>query len=248
MVRLFQNLISNAVQYRTEATPDVHITAEQVGADWLIRVRDNGVGIPPEMREKVFELFVQLGKEPSNASTGMGVGLTLVQALVRLHGGEISVDGNPGKGSEFTVRLPAVEKEKLPPPPASKPVPLQGLRVLLVEDIPDIRAMTQRLLKMIGCEVEVAEDGPSGVQKVAEVKPQVALVDIGLPGLDGYEVAQKIRSRSDLDGVKLIAVTGFGQEEDRRKAIQAGFDAHLVKPVDLTELQRLLCKLGGRPC
>jgi len=213
-------------------------------------VRDTGVGIPEDMRDKVFELFVQLGKEPGNSSSGMGVGLTLVQALVRLHGGEVSVDGTPGKGSEFTVRLPAVDKQRLPRASASKPdsQPLKGLRVLLVEDIADIRAMTQRLLRMIGCEAEAAEDGLSGIELIAKVKPEVALIDIGLPELDGYEVARRIRRRPELDPVKLIAVTGFGQEEDRRKALEAGFDAHLVKPVDLTELQRLLCRLGNRPC
>jgi two-component system, chemotaxis family, CheB/CheR fusion protein len=239
------NLLSNAIKY----TPDggeISLSLRQKGDEAVIRVRDTGVGIPVEMREKVFDLFVQLNRAADVDSAGMGVGLTLVRALVRLHGGNVSVDGAPGQGSEFTVRLPAIPADRLPPPRAETEISVQGIRVVLVEDIADIRAVMQRLLKSMGCEVEAAENGLEALRTITRVRPDVALIDIGLPELDGYEVARRIRARADLDAVRLIAVTGFGQEDDRRKALEAGFDAHLVKPVDLAELRRLLRFLTTR--
>ncbi|HXE56177.1 MAG TPA: ATP-binding protein, partial [Tepidisphaeraceae bacterium] len=237
------NLLGNAIKY----TPDggqVTLSLRQEGEDAVIHVRDSGIGIPVEMRQKIFDLFVQLNRTADGDSTGMGVGLTLVQALVRLHGGQISIDGGPGQGSDFCVRLPAISSDRLPPQQSEPEVSLQGLRVVLVEDIPDIRVVMQRLLKRMGCEVEAAENGRTAIQTITKVQPDVALVDIGLPELDGYEVARRIRARADLAAVRLIAVTGFGQEDDRRKAIEAGFDAHVVKPVDIGALRRLLASLA----
>jgi two-component system, chemotaxis family, CheB/CheR fusion protein len=242
------NLLSNAIKF-TPPNGHVYLTVGRENDDAVISVRDTGIGIPLDMRDRIFELFVQLDRDPGGALGGMGVGLTLVKSLVQLHGGRVTVQGEgPGKGSEFVVRLPAVGADQLPAPATLPPVPLKGLHVALVEDIADIRRVTQRLLRLMGCEVDAAEDGPAAIETIARVRPQVALIDIGLPGMDGYEVARRIRGRAELDGVKLVALTGFGQEEDRRKALDAGFDAHLVKPVDLEELRRLLCRLGKRPC
>jgi CheY-like chemotaxis protein len=144
--------------------------------------------------------------------------------------------------------LAAISKDRLPTPVESPEFPLCGLHAVLVEDITDIRRVTQRLLRSMGCEVAAAEDGLAAIETIAQVRPDVALIDIGLPEMDGYEVARRVRARSELDPVKLVAVTGFGQEEDRRKAMEAGFDAHLVKPVDVGEMRRILCLLGNRPC
>lgn len=242
------NLLGNAIKY-TPTGGRIWVSLRREGEQAVISVRDTGIGIPFELREKIFELFVQLDRDPGSASGGMGVGLTLVKALVQLHGGEVSVGGDgPGKGSEFIVRLPAVPKDQLPEPTVTPEYPLHGVRVVLVEDIADIRSVMHRLLLAMGCDAKAASDGLSGIDLVMEFRPEVALVDIGMPGLDGYEVARRIRERHELDPVKLVAVTGFGQEDDRRKALEAGFDAHLVKPVDVNELRRLLCQMANRPC
>jgi two-component system CheB/CheR fusion protein len=242
------NLLSNAIKY-TPPGGHVWLTLREENGQAVISVRDTGLGIPAALRDRIFDLFVQLERDPGDAAGGMGVGLTLVKAIVQLHGGDIAVGGDgPGKGSEFTVRLPATSKDRLPAPAETVQFPLQGLRLVLVEDIADIRRVTQRLLRSMGCVVDAAEDGLAAIDTITRVRPEVALIDIGLPEIDGYEVARRIRSRSELDSVKLVAVTGFGQEEDRRKALEAGFDAHLVKPVDLNELRRILCRLANRPC
>jgi len=242
------NLLGNAIKY-TPTGGRIWVSLRRESEQAVISVRDTGIGIPFELREKIFELFVQLDRDPGSASGGMGVGLTLVKALVQLHGGEVSVGGDgPGKGSEFIVRLPAVPKDQLPEPTVTPEYPLHGVRVVLVEDIADIRSVMHRLLLAMGCDAKAASDGLSGIDLVMEFRPEVALIDIGMPGLDGYEVARRIRERHELDPVKLVAVTGFGQEDDRRKALQAGFDAHLVKPVDVNELRRLLCLMANRPC
>jgi CheY-like chemotaxis protein len=153
-----------------------------------------------------------------------------------------------GKGSEFIVRLPSVDSARLEPTCKPDLAPLDGLKVLLVEDNPDIRAVTRRLLESIQCTVYVAENGLKGIEEISAHHPDVALIDIGLPEIDGYEVARRIRSRPDLTNIKLIAVTGFGQPDDRKMALDAGFNAHLVKPVDLDELFKLLCQVSSRSC
>ncbi|HVT81789.1 MAG TPA: CheR family methyltransferase, partial [Phycisphaerae bacterium] len=242
------NLLNNAIKY-TPANGHIWLTLRRESSQVILSVKDTGAGIPPEMRDRIFELFVQLNRDSGSAAGGMGVGLTLVRALAELHGGSVTVESaGLGKGSEFIVRLPAVEAATPALPDKSTPQPLSRLRVLLVEDNPDIRAVTERLLKSMGCEVFLADNGVHGIEGVSRHHPEVALVDIGLPELDGYEVARRIRRMSGHDSVKLVAVTGFGQPDDRQKALDAGFDAHVVKPVDLGELYKLLCRLSGRPC
>jgi two-component system CheB/CheR fusion protein len=239
------NLLNNAVKY----TPDggkIWLTVSEEAGKAVISVRDTGVGIPPEMREKIFEIFVQLERDAASSGGGMGVGLTLVRALVQLHGGEIAVhSAGHNKGSEFAVRLPLAPHEKLAAPKQISTEALRGVRVLLIEDNDDLRAMTQRVLKSLGCNVQTAPDGPAGLELIQQARPDVALVDIGMPLMDGHEVARRIRQLPGGEALRLIAITGFGQPEDRQKAIEAGFDAHLVKPVSLSELTKVLLRFAG---
>jgi two-component system CheB/CheR fusion protein len=242
------NLLNNAIKY-TPSGGEVWLKLYRENDQAVLCVRDTGVGIPESMREKIFDLFVQVNREAGAVAGGMGVGLTLVKALVQLHGGTITVESpGLGRGSEFTVRIPAVEKPRPSPAPQTPNMPLSGLKVLLVEDSPDIRNVTRRLLRTMGCEVSVAENGLEGVKAITHELPEIALVDIGLPGIDGYEVARRVRKQCNNSQVKLIAVTGFGQPDDRQKAIEAGFDSHLVKPVKLEELQRQLRRFSNRSC
>jgi two-component system CheB/CheR fusion protein len=240
------NLLNNAIRY-TPANGQIWFILRAEKGHAYLTVRDTGAGIPFEMRDKIFELFVQLQRDSGSATGGMGVGLTLVRALVNLHGGQVTVESDgPGKGSQFTVRLPVIEKQAAPATPASDTTPLSHLRVLLVEDNADIRAVTERLLRTMDCEVVLADNGTHALEAVKCHRPDVALIDIGLPELDGYEVAKRIRHMSDHDGIKLIALTGFGQPDDRARALASGFDAHVVKPVDLNDLYGLLCNLTRR--
>jgi len=236
------NLLTNAAKYTPRGGRIwLNISADDGHA--VISVTDNGLGIPAEMQEKIFELFVQLEDRPgTRVDGGMGVGLTLVRSLVRLHGGTVSVQSDgQNQGSEFVVRLPLAEA-----PPLSQPTTTPAadakldLNVLLVEDMADIREITRKLLEIIGCRVAVAANGKEAIANLRVEPPDVALVDIGLPDIDGYEIARLARGKLGLNSVRLIAVTGFGQNEDRQRAIEAGFDAHLVKPIDLSELTRIL--------
>ena len=194
------------------------------------------------MHDRIFDLFVQVDDVPGKTETGMGVGLTLVQTLVRLHGGEIEVDSEGiGEGSEFIVRIP-IASEELPREKGrtEHEAKLAGLRVVLVEDREDIRVVTGKLLKAFGCEVTAAENGTKGIAAVATSEPDVALIDIGLPDLSGYDVAQQIRELPNGAGVKLLALTGFGQPDDRERALAAGFDEHLVKPLEYQTLLKAI--------
>ena len=216
--------------------------AEREGSKVVVRVRDTGIGIPPAMHDRIFDLFVQVDDAPGKTETGMGVGLTLVQTLVRLHGGEIEIESNGvGEGSEFIVRFPLATEEV--PQEHGRPNAeqnLTGLRVVLVEDREDIRLVTGKLLRAFGCEVTAAENGMKGIAAVASSGPDVALIDIGLPDLSGYDVAQQIRELSNGANVKLLALTGFGQPDDRERALAAGFDEHLVKPLEYQALLKAI--------
>jgi CheY-like chemotaxis protein len=233
------NLLVNAIKY-TPAGGRIWLSARRNGDRAVLRVRDTGIGIPPEMREKIFDLFVQVDDTPGKTDGGMGVGLTLVKTLVELHGGELSVHSEgEGRGSEFVVRLPLAESSHAnfaSCEPSDDSVDLAGLRVLLVEDHADIRLVTSRLLAAAGCEVTQAANGDQGVNAIVRDRPKVALIDIGLPDVNGYDVARKIRQLPEGRDVTLLALTGFGQPDDRQKALDAGFDEHLVKPLDYQEL------------
>jgi signal transduction histidine kinase len=226
------NLVGNALRF----TPDggaIDITLRAVDGSAVLQVHDCGVGIAPEMLPRVFDVFVQGTRRPDGAPGGLGLGLTLVRRIVELHGGSVmAASEGSGRGSTFTVRLPA-----LAGPPALRGQPKPGRverprrRVVVVEDNADAREMLRFALQLAGHEIHEAHDGPSGLAAIQRERPDVALVDIGLPHFDGYELARKTRAVVGT-AVRLVALTGYGQPDDRRQALEAGFDVHLVKPVD----------------
>ena len=244
-VRLEQavcNLVLNAAKFTPEGgTIDVEVKRD--GDFAVISVADNGVGIQPENLEAVFELFAQDSVTLARTQGGLGIGLTLVKRLVELHGGTIrAFSEGLGAGSRFEMRLPldATPSEKSPEPAVASDA--KPKRVLVIEDRPDTRESLGMLLSAWNHEVLFAGSGPEGLDRAREVRPDVAIIDIGLPGLDGYQVAERIR-REGTDWsshVLLIALTGYGQAHDRERALEAGFDIHVLKPVDPTQLQMLL--------
>jgi len=240
LVQVLVNLLNNATKY----TPDggeIRIEAVREGGDVVIRVKDNGVGIPPEKLSQIFDLFTQLDHGPERTQGGLGIGLTLVRRLVELHGGSITATSlGVGKGSEFIIRLPAaVQGQEAANPRPVGPTPGGGRHVLIVEDNHDARESLAMLLELFGHRVDVAEDGLKGMEAIIRLRPEIALVDLAMPGMDGYEVARRVRAALG-DDVVLVALTGFGLPEDRQKAIEAGFNAFLIKPVEVAALQQLL--------
>ena len=229
-------LLDNAAKY-TNPGGTITLTAGREGDDAVVRVQDTGIGIPPEMQSAVFDLFTQVDPPIARSLGGLGIGLTLMKSLVDLHGGRVEVRSEGGgRGSEFVVRLPVGRATPDVQPAAA---PRSGRRVLIIEDNADAREMLRVSLELDGHRVDVAEDGPRGVEMALARAPEVVLVDLGLPGLDGYEVARRIRETLG-ESVTLVALTGYGQAEDRRRTREAGFDAHFVKPVDPETLSRAL--------
>lgn len=242
LAQIFSNLLINAAKYtRRGGHIDVHVAVE--GDQLQVRIRDNGIGIAPEMLGQVFALFTQVDQSEDRRQGGLGIGLSLVEGLVRLHGGRIEAHSEGlEKGSEFIVYLPRLNRNDLPPPqaeerierPAAATVPR---RILVVDDNIDAAQSVAELLELGGNEVTVAHDGTGALERTTSFRPDVVLLDIGLPDISGYEVARRIRK---LEGVRqplLIALTGWGQEQDKQEAVEAGFDQHWTKPVDP---QRLL--------
>ena len=207
------------------------------GSEALIGVRDNGPGIPRNLLATMFDLFVQGDQKPDHAEGGLGVGLTLVRTLVQLHGGTVEAHSEGGgRGSEFVVRLPALsEHERRAPDVAASPPlePQRPRRILVVDDNVDAAEMLAEALRLAGHEVREEHDGPSALAAVAEFHPDVILLDLGLPGMDGFEVARRLRADSSLAKARVIAITGYGQDVDRIRTAQLGIERHLVKPVDL---------------
>jgi signal transduction histidine kinase len=246
--QVLANLLNNAAKY-TDPGGRISISATLEDQQAVIRVRDTGKGIPPAMIKRIFEPFVQIDFSLHRPEQGgLGIGLMLVRRLVEMHGGTASAfSEGPDQGSEFVVRLAALEGKGHPAPvPKESQTPngrseIKAIprHVLIVEDNADSRETLRTLLSLWGHRVEVAETGPRGVEKALTSSPEVALVDIGLPDLDGYQVAEQVRAQGR-DNIFMIALTGYGQQEDRRRALNAGFNAHLVKPVDPKELARLL--------
>jgi two-component system, sensor histidine kinase len=237
--QVFTNLLANAIKY-SPADRRVTVSVIEDGTS-VVRVRDQGIGVAPEMRHRVFELFAQADGSLERADGGMGIGLKLVDRLVRLHGGHVELTSKGlGHGAEVVVTLPIGD-----PPVPDNVVPItpqrtaNQLRVVLVEDNHDLRDLTAELLSALGCSVELASDGLEGMELIIASRPDIELVDIGLPGLDGFGVAREIRRRVGASPL-LVAVSGYGLEQDREEGRRAGFDRHVTKPLGTEQLRALL--------
>jgi len=251
LVQIVVNLLNNAAKY-TEPGGRVWLSAGREGQEAVLRVRDTGMGIPPEMLPHVFELFTQGEWSAGHAQGGMGIGLALVRRLVELHGGTITASSaGLGQGSEFVVRLPASPVQSVrrdgparhadeqPVSPGPRP---SRRRILVVDDNVDAANTLSMLLELEGHEIRVAYDGPAALKAAEDFLPEVVLLDIGLPRMDGYEVGRRLRERPATEKVLLVALTGYGKDEDRQRSHEAGFNAHLVKPVDLDGLRAVLTR------
>jgi PAS domain S-box-containing protein len=244
MEQVISNLLNNAAKY-TEPCGHIWLTAERLGPETIVHVKDSGIGILPEVLPRVFDLFVQADRALDRAQGGLGIGLTLVKALIEMHEGKVEAHSpGVGKGAEFILRLPVVPEVVPIKPEQPPPTPAQGrpLRLLVVDDNKDTADSIAMLLRLNGHEVSTADSGPAGLQAALCETPDVVLLDLGLPGIDGYEVARRIREKTDKP--LLIAMTGYGQTEDRERSKEAGFAHHLVKPVDPVQLQNLLIEFG----
>ena len=245
LTQVIANLLNNAAKYQNE-NGMISLTVERHSGFAEIRVRDRGIGIAPEMLTQVFELFAQGERTPDRAQGGLGIGLSLVKTVVELHGGRVSAfsDG-PGRGSEFIVRLPCLLRELdgyRPGEDAEEELPeCPPLRVLVVDDNRDAAESISKLLRHGGHEVTLAHDGEHALHLAAAERPSVVLLDIGLPGMDGYELCKRLRA-TGLPSALIVAMTGYGLERDRKRSQEAGFDTHLVKPVPPVELFRLMAQ------
>jgi PAS domain S-box-containing protein len=234
------NLLTNASKYTPEGG-DISVNVYADNEHVVISVKDSGVGIPREMLSRVFELFMQVEPTLDRAQGGLGIGLTVVRHLTEMHGGTVSATSEGlGKGSEFSVHLPLSSIGSTAPTPSGAPTIRSGLKVLVVEDNVDTAQTLSLLLQGMGCTTQEVHDGPSVMDAAKSFKPDAILLDIGLPGLDGYHIARLIRQTPELSNVRLIAITGYGQQQDRERSREAGFDEHLVKPVQFDSLVKTL--------
>jgi signal transduction histidine kinase/CheY-like chemotaxis protein len=239
--QVIANLLNNAAKF-TDPGGTINVTVAADGSDAVVRVGDNGHGIPADMQPQVFDLFTQVDPSLARSQGGLGIGLTLVRSLVEMHGGRVEVRSEGrGRGTEFTVRLPLERGTDEPVATHRAPAAAKARHIVIIEDNADARDMLSVSLELEGHRVESAADGLRGVEMALASRPDVVLVDIGLPGLDGYGVAARLRIGLGRD-VVLIALTGYGQPDDRERTRQAGFDAHVVKPVDPDTLIRLLAE------
>ena len=234
------NLVSNAAKF-TPPGGSIHVAVGLKDGAAVVRVRDDGVGLAPEMVRQVFDAFTQVEQTLAHSQGGLGLGLKIVRELVQLHGGTVEARSEGlGTGTEFVVRFPALQQRGLPLTAAAVVSPGTARRVLVVDDSRDNREMLELLLSVFGHAVETAEDGEEAVQKALQTLPDVAFVDIGLPKLSGYDVARAIRHHAGGEDIVLVAISGYGRPEDKRKALEAGFDAHLTKPVSPDDLRQIL--------
>ncbi len=247
LAQVFGNLLANAAKF-TDRGGHIRLTAERQGSDVVVSVKDNGIGIPADRLPRLFEMFSQVAPALERSQGGLGIGLSLVKGLVGMHGGSVEArsDG-PGKGSEFIVRLPVPVQRQ-----AERPKQADGFRetlarpkcrILVVDDLPDTADSLTLMLELMGHHIRTAHDGLEAVQMAERFRPDVVLLDIGLPKLNGYEAARRIREQPWGQQMVLVAVTGWGQEEDKRRSQEAGFNSHLVKPVEPAALERLLAGL-----
>ncbi len=235
------NLLNNAAKY-TSLGGRISLTVEQERQDAVIRVRDTGVGIAPDLLPHIFDLFTQADRTLDRSEGGLGIGLALVEQLVHLHGGKVEATSTQGQGSEFVVRLPVAPLPAAASPAAPKTNEAKGraLRILVVDDNKDAAESLAMLLKADGHDVQAVYDGLAALDAARRYRPNLILLDIGLPGMNGFEVAKKVRNELELGNVVLVAMTGYGQESDKQSTQEAGFDHHLVKPADFNEVKHLV--------
>jgi signal transduction histidine kinase/PAS domain-containing protein len=252
LVQVVSNLLTNAAKY-TPPNGRIEVTGESDQGEVVLRVRDNGVGMSQEIRKHAFDLFVQGQQTIERARGGLGLGLTIVKSLVERHRGTVTANSEgAGRGSEFVVRLPRVQRDDATAAEPAQAHPLApdttvtGTRILVVDDNRDAAEMLQSALEIYGCQVEVAHDGPQALKLAATHVFDAALLDIGLPVMDGYELAGRLKRQPNLEHARLVAVTGYGQDSDRRRALAAGFEEHLVKPVDMGKLQKIVSSLRAQ--
>lgn len=243
LAQVIANLLNNAARY-TERRGKISVSAQREGNRAVLRVRDTGIGIAPDALSQIWDMFVQADRRMKGAQGGMGIGLTLVKSLVEMHGGSVAVASEGlGRGSEFIVSLPLLQPERAGNPSGNadgQGSAAAARRVLVVDDNVDAALSLAMLLRVNGHQSEVANDGPAALRLAEAHPPEIAFLDIGMPGMDGYELARRFRDNPRLANVLLVALTGWGQEEDRRRTRAAGFDAHEVKPVTIEALQKLL--------
>ncbi len=251
LAQALSNLLNNAAKF----TPDggrIWLTAEQQNGEVSISIKDTGIGIPNDMLEQIFEMFTQIDRRESKSQVGLGLGLTLVKSLIELHGGRITVTSDGlGQGSTFTVHLPVVpppSQEQKATPKTEASEKSAGLRVLVVDDSSPAADTLSKVISLFGNEVRTAYNGEQALALAQEFNPQVILMDIGMPGMNGYEAAQRIRQQSNGNNILLIALTGWGQDTDRDRTREAGFDQHIVKPADPSHLRHLLVEAKNRLC
>ena len=244
LAQVFMNLLNNAAKY-TKRGGHIWLTAEREGSDVVVSVRDNGIGIPGDMLARIFEMFTQVDRSLERSQGGLGIGLTLVRRLLDMHDGSIEAHSNgPDEGSEFIVRLPLFQPPQEPPPRSDGPraTALSGCRILVVDDNKDSADSLKMLLRLKGNDIRTAYDGLEAVEVAETFHPELVLLDIGLPKLNGYDVARRIRQQPWGRDVVLVALTGWGQDEDRRRSQEAGFNFHIVKPLELATLEGLVTK------
>jgi CheY-like chemotaxis protein/two-component sensor histidine kinase len=242
-IRLAQvvfNLLQNAAKY-TEPRGQIWLSAERENGEAVIRVRDNGTGIAPEVLPQVFDLFMQADRTLARSQGGLGLGLPLARTLAEMHGGTVTAhSAGLGKGSEFIVRLPALPAAQQVEAPVWEAPPVERRRVLVVEDnVGSAKIMGRMLNRFWGHEVALAHDGLAALDVARGFHPDIVLLDIGLPGISGYEVARRLRAEPQFEQTLLVALSGYGTAEDRKRSSDAGIDVHLVKPASITELQKV---------
>jgi CheY-like chemotaxis protein len=246
--QVISNLLRNAVKY-SEKPSKIWVTVERRGETAVIRVKDEGIGIAADVLPNIFNLFVQADNSLARSQGGLGIGLTVVKRIVEMHGGHVAAASEGiGKGSEFTLSLPISHAAV----PVSKPASISGdhaapkRRILVVDDNVDAAMTISTLLKLWGHEVHSVHTGMRAIEEVHSFRPEIVLLDIGLPGMSGYDVARQLRSEPSSQGLIIAALTGYGQESDRQRSFEAGFDYHLTKPPDPSLLASLLVSPRNR--